>query len=125
MAKNSRARPKYDPSKADFDPIQIDTIENHDPVEPIHLFTIDGTQYFMPGFISPALALRALEVVELRGQEAGISYMLHEVLGDEAHTALKECESIRPSQLRAIMDIVTNRVLGALEEAREGNSGGG
>ena len=119
--KSARARPKYDPSKADFEPIDIDSTVDESVVEPIHIFTIDSEKYYMPGEVLPAVALRALEVIELRGQEAGISYMLHEVLGDEAHTALKNCNALRSTQLRAIMDIVSNHVLGALEEVKTGN----
>ena len=97
-------------------PIEPVVITSDAPdVEPIHIFTIDDVPYYMPGYISPALALRMLEVIEDKGEEAGLSYALREVLGDGGHDALKNAEGITSEQFSAVMDIVLTRILATMD----------
>lgn len=97
-----------------IEPVVIDTSE-YVEAEPVHIFTIDEIDYFMPGEPSPALALRVLEMAELRGDEAATSYMLAEMLGEESHTALKNCDKIRPAQMEAIIEIVSSHMMGSMQ----------
>lgn len=96
-----------------IEPVVIDT-NDYVEAEPIHIFTIDGVEYFMPGEPSPALAMRVLEVAELQGDAAATSYMLAEMLGEESHTALKNCDKIKPAQMEAIIEIVTDHMMGSM-----------
>ncbi len=128
--RKSGKRKVYDPNKP-IEPVFIDA--SAVPVlDDIHIFSIftdpevEGddkveTRYYMPGFISPSLSLRVLEVIELRGYESGVSFALHEVLGEEAHEALKNCDALKGSHLDAIMEIVMSRVMAALDAENTGN----
>jgi hypothetical protein len=109
----TNAQRRFDASKP-IEPIVIDSTDVEE-VEDVHLFTLDDVPYFMPGQIGANLALKVLERIELDGEEAGISFMLYTVLGEEAHTALKTCDSLKASQLTAITDVVLDRVLGAMD----------
>jgi hypothetical protein len=106
--------PKQFETRELFVPPEIDS-ESYVEPEMEHIFSIDGVQYFMPVSVPPAIALRVLEVIELQGEDAAASYVLHEVLGEEAHTALKNCQAIKSAQLKAIVEVVTERAMGALE----------
>jgi hypothetical protein len=106
--------PKQFKGDEPFVPIEIDSTSYIEPAME-HIFSIDGVEYFMPVSVPPAIALRVLEVIELQGEEAASSYVLHEVLGDEAHSALKNCTAVTSSQLKAIVEVVTTRAMGALE----------
>ena len=98
-----------------IEPVVIDS-SNVKVVDRIHVFTIDDVDYTMDGAPSPALALRMLEMIELKGEEAAMSYAMHEVLGDEAFDALKNCDAITTEQFEAIMEIVGDHVMGALDD---------
>jgi len=99
-----------------IEPIVIDTSVEVKKAPPIHIFTIDDVDYFMDAEPSPALALRMLEMAELNGEAAAMSYVLAEVLGPEGHTALKNCDSLTKAQLEAILEIVGDHVMGALDD---------
>ena len=99
-----------------IEPIIIDTSVEVEKAPPIHIFTIDDVDYFMDAEPSPALALRMLEMAELNGDAAAMSYVLAEVLGPEGHAALKNCDSLTKAQLEAILEIVGDHVMGALDD---------
>jgi len=98
------------------EPIRIDTSVER-VVDRVHVFSIDDVDYFMDAEHPPALALRMLEMTELKGEAAAMSYVLAEVLG-EGHEALKNCEHLTNAQFEAIVDIVADAVMGALDSGK-------
>lgn len=96
--------------------IAITTPAAGTPVAMVDLFSIDGTMYQMPEEISGATPLELLHRIRHEGEASALSWMLQEVLGDAAYTALMACKTIRPSELGAIMAVVQERVMGAMEQ---------
>jgi hypothetical protein len=87
-------------------------------VEMVDLFSIDGTTYQMPKEISGSVPLELLHRIRTEGEPSALSWMLQEVLGDTAYMALMGCKAMKPNQLGAIMTVVQERVMGAMEEIR-------
>jgi len=90
----------------------VTTSEQED--EGIPLFSIDGVVYTMPSIISAAIALEMLDRLRTESEQQLIGWMLEEVLGTETYNVLKSCDAMTPEQLRAIMDHVSDHVLGSL-----------
>ena len=82
----------------------------------IPLFSIDGTAYTIPARFDPIMALRALDMARRRGEEIMLSWLLEEALGEEGYQALLGCSSVTTGQLQALMEKVSEQVMGALEE---------
>ena len=100
--------------------IEIVTDPFDTPPDAIPLFSIDGVTYSMPGEVSAATSLKALDLARRSGMESAVSWILEEVLGLEAYTALLNCKALKASQLAAIMEVVEKHTLGAME-ASTGN----
>lgn len=93
--------------------ITTDTEANE---ERLPVFSIDGVEYTMPAEVPASMALRVLDTIRRLGQEAAVSYLLEEVLGPEAYQALLNCRTLKPEQLKAVVAVVQDHVLGAVEE---------
>lgn len=89
-------------------------------VEQIHVFTYGGTDYFMPGYVPPSLALGVMDKVRRMGDVVAMSWMLEEVLGVKAYDVLITKPDITKAQIMAVMRIVREHVLGSLED-EQGN----
>jgi hypothetical protein len=95
--------------------VEITSVPEGDEPEPIPVFAIDGETYTMPAVISASFALEVLDRMRTDGEMAVTGWMLEEVLGTEAYEALKGCKGLNTDQLKAIMDHVSEHVMGALE----------
>jgi hypothetical protein len=95
--------------------IEIDTTAPVDDVPPIPVFSIDGKQYTMPGVIPGSIALQVLERIRTDGEAQATAWAVPEVLGEEAWYALLNCPNIQQHQVQAIMEVVGEHVMGALE----------
>lgn len=84
------------------------------------LFSIDGQVYTMPVEVSASVALQMLHIARTEGQEAAISWTMEEVLGTEAYDALRKCRALKSHQLQAVIKVVTETVMGAMEEEGKG-----
>lgn len=84
----------------------------------VTLFTIDGQEHTVPESFPPVFALKALDVARKQGEEIMMSWILEEALGAESYAALLECRGVTSAQLRGLMESVSERVLGALEETK-------
>jgi hypothetical protein len=82
----------------------------------VDVFSIDGVMYSMPREINAAIALRAVEIIDKGGDLAVIPFMFQETVGAEAYEALKGCKSLKPSDLTAVTKIISDHVLGAVEQ---------
>jgi len=98
--------------------IEIDSNDVNTEVK--ELFSIDGRIYTMPVEVSASVALQYLHVARAEGETASISWVMEEVLGTEAYDALRKCRALKPHQLQAVIKVVTETVMGALEETGKG-----
>lgn len=98
--------------------IEIDS--NAVNTEVTDLFSIDGKVYTMPSEVSASVAVQMLHVARTEGQESAVSWVLEEVLGTEAYDALRKCRALKAHQLQAIIKVVTETVMGAMEEEGKG-----
>ena len=85
------------------------------PREP--LFSIDGTEYTIPieDAVPPALGLEGLEVARTHGQAYAEAWLGEMMLGAAGWRALRTCPDITMSQMQAILRIMRERAMGALE----------
>lgn len=97
--------------------VEIDSAAEPD-VEPIPVFSLDGQIFTMPGYVPASFSLEALERFRTDGEMAATAWMLEEMLGTEAYTALRGARSMSADQLRQIMDRVNEHVMGALESGK-------
>ena len=97
-------------------PIVIETTEVAQEYE--DLFCIDGEWVQIRKVIPQSVSLKALRVIEKRGEAAVVPWMFDEICTEGAYEALAECESITKSQLDAVIKIVEDAVLGTLEKTR-------
>ncbi len=98
--------------------IQIDSNEINTQV--IDLFSIDGKVYTMPAEVSASVALQMLHVARESGEQAAVSWAMEEVLGKEAYDALRTCKALKAHQLQAVIKVVTEKVMDAMEESGKG-----
>jgi len=84
------------------------------------LFSIDGRVYTMPAEVSASVALEMLHRARTEGEQAAVSWVMEEVLGKEAYDALRTCKALKAHQLQAVIQVVTENVMGAMEESGKG-----
>lgn len=101
------------------DPINFDARPKVQEPEKIHLFTLDGKDYFIPATIRPGIALRYLYVLKMNGEQPAVAELLYAVLGDDAMRILGESDQVTQDDINVIMEIVKERALGALEAGNE------
>lgn len=103
-----------------MEPVRISTA-NQPTDEKIHVFSIDDTDYFMPKYVPASLALQVLDKMRTTNENAALAWVLEKVLGTEAYQALLNCPTLSAADLKRVMKVVTEHVLGQLEDAK-GNS---
>jgi hypothetical protein len=86
--------------------------------EMVDLFSVDGTVYQMPVRIGAGVALGYMKLVRTRGQDAAMGWALENVLGTEAYDALTNCPDLEPEDLEAVMKVVHDNVMGAVEAGK-------
>ena len=94
------------------------TIDTKTPIsdERIPVFSIDGEEYSMPAEINGHFALEVLEQIRAQGAESVASWMLEEAIGSKGYRALRGCETLTTADLKTVMKVVTDHVLGAVED---------
>lgn len=83
--------------------------------ELVDLFSIDGTIYRMPVKVGANVALGYMKLVRTHGQEAAMGWALEKVLGEDAYTALMNCDDVGQEDLETIMQVVHDNVMGDVE----------
>jgi hypothetical protein len=86
--------------------------------EMVDLFSIDGTVYQMPVKVGAGMALGYMKLARTHGQEAAMGWALENVLGTEAYDALTSCPELEIEDLEAIMSVVHDNVMGAVEAGK-------
>lgn len=94
-----------------------------EPVEMEELFSIDDVTYMIPKEFGPSVAILYLDVID-KGRDMALAMIMRGVIGPEGWTALVNLAAqkmISMAQVKALMEIVNTKTMGALE-AMEGNS---
>lgn len=93
-------------------------ISTSDPVsdERVDVFAIDGIPYGMPKVINGQFALEVLEQIRAVGTEGVVAWMLEEAIGGKGYRALRNCKTLKTADLKAVIKIVSDHVLGSVEE---------
>ena len=81
----------------------------------VDLFSIDGNVYQMPAKVGANVALGYMKIARTHGQEAAMGWALERVLGTAAYDALMGCDEVEADDLEAIMKVVHENVMGAVE----------
>ena len=95
--------------------IKIDT---KTPVsdERIDVFSIDDETYSMPKEINGQFAMQVLDQIRAEGSEATTAFILKECIGSKGYRALMDCQTLTTGDLKAVIKIVSDHVLGAVED---------
>ncbi len=101
-------------------PVRTFTTKSTEGVEQVHLFSIDGVDYFIPKKTRVNLGLKYLYQVKTEGESRAGANLLMDLLGDENYVALMNYEDLEEKDLMDIMDVAAKVVLG---EGTLGTSG--
>jgi hypothetical protein len=126
MAKRRKAQ--RDRKRIDLDavePIVLDADGDEDDVEEIHVFTLNGKDYFMPTVASFHTAIRTMEIYASKGEAAATAYQLRELLGDEGYEALINYPRLRAEDFNRICELASDIVLASREGKAQSPSDGG
>jgi hypothetical protein len=96
---------------------------NAEPVEMETLFWVDDTEYKIPKEFGPSIALMYLDVID-KGRDMALALIMRGVIGPEGWSALMDLaakKKINMAQVKALMEVVNTKTMGAME-AMEGNS---
>lgn len=94
-----------------------------EPVETETLFTVDGKDYRIPKEFGPSIAIIYLDVID-KGRDTALAIIMRTTIGKEGWAALldlAERKLLTAPQVKALMEKVNVKIMGALE-AMEGNS---
>ncbi len=86
-------------------------------VEMIHVFSIDGTDYYMPTSVPFVHAVKSMDIAGSEGEAAAVRYQLKTMLGDEGYAALIGFEGIQEADFRAICDLA-NKIIMTSQEGK-------
>lgn len=100
--------------------VKIKSRDKNQPVETVPVFEIDDVVYSMPARVPGSIALQLIERMAEEGELVAVIWAFRKVLGDEAYEALRDCDDVEPEQMTEILDGVSDRILGVLEESGKG-----
>lgn len=85
------------------------------PVEMEDLFSIDGVTYQIPRRVTVNVALRYMKLLRTKGQDEALAWAIERVLGESAYDALMNFDGLQPDDLAQVMEVVRDKLLGAVE----------
>lgn len=100
----------------DFEPVEL--VPSGEEVEQVHLFTLDGVQYFIPRRVQFNVTLRAMEMFRTQGEVAAGAYILEALLGEDGYQALINYDELERDQFERITEIAQRIVLGDREKGK-------
>jgi hypothetical protein len=107
-----------------FEPVKLRTDEADIVEEREPFFYLDDVEYTIPKRIAPALTLRFLDQAAEGGELGALSWLMRELLGDEAVDALQESESMTDEDMATLMGYLSKKVVAA-QKRQLGNSSSG
>lgn len=81
----------------------------------VPVFYIDDTMYTVPAEPGAEIGLKMLELLEHRGQEAAMYYMLTTMLGQDGYKALMTYKNLPPTAMAQVIKRINEIANGALE----------
>lgn len=108
-----KTAPKRPAAAADGAPLlELHTKKAKKPPAPMEpAFTIDGRVFSVPVEVKAQVAIRYMDHCRKRGENFGLSWLLEEVLGQDAYEALLECD-LEDDELIAVAKIAQSKVMG-------------
>lgn len=104
--------------------INITTKKDRDPnawkAEREPIFSIDGREYTIPVTVPMNISLEAVDVAARLGESDATRWLMVTMLEVEGWDALRKCQDLEPADLRAVQEIIRQKVFGPLED--EGKS---
>ena len=96
---------------------QIPVLKSVKGAEPerVPAFSIDGVTYEISTRPKVNKALRYLHISRTQGPDAGIDFMLGELLGEEGYEALMNFDQLTEEQLKDVVTIASRIMTGAVE----------
>jgi hypothetical protein len=91
------------------EPVIIDT-KQKPKIKMVPLFTIDDQEYLIPEKIPPNIGIKFLLDCARVGVDVALARAMVSVVGQDAMTALSECESVGEDELAQILDIEKDKV---------------
>lgn len=89
-----------------YGPINLDEDDTPDePVETVHLFTLNGTDYYVPKEPDATVSLRYLRMARTDPASAR-GWMLEQLVGEDAYTALMDWPGLKTRHLVQILAAV-------------------
>jgi hypothetical protein len=101
--------------EAPFEPIELTTEDDTNPEVLVHLFSVNGTKYYVPGQQDMAKALQYLKKVESVGPDLAALWMLEQVLSPEGFAALMGMKGLKAASLAKLTAVIQSIMLGAEE----------
>jgi len=99
----------------DFEPIELTTENDTVDEVTVHLFSVNGVKYFVPGAPNVTLALRYLKRIKTEGEELAQLWLLETMLTEEGFDALIAMDRLKPESLAKVVLAIQKILLGGLE----------
>ena len=117
-----KARKDIDRERLDLDSLEPVAMKSgskegrdDEEIEVIHIFSIDGEDYYAPTRIPFRVAMRSLDIAANQGEIAATAYQLRTVLGESAYQALMEFDDIEEDDFKRIAEAVNIIVMSSQE----------
>lgn len=94
--------------------IQITTVPSADR-KMEDLFSINGVTYQIPARVGANISLGYMKLARERGDMIAIGWAAEKVLGEQAYSALMECDDLEQEDLEAVLAVVHKKIMGAVE----------
>lgn len=97
--------------------VDLDAMAANSADGDVHLFTLQGVDYFIPAEPPANYTLKYLRMIRTHGQEAAGAALMEWMLGTEAYEALMNYDGLTTGMLQSVMAAVQKHVAGAAERA--------
>jgi hypothetical protein len=89
-----------------------------DEVEMIHVFTVDGIEYYMPRQVEFHVAMQSMEIAATQGEAAAVRFQLLTLLGEDGYRALVEFQDLESEHFTAIAAIANKIIMSSQESGK-------
>jgi hypothetical protein len=110
------AGPAKSTGGGEFEPVRI--VRSGKPTNRVVLFSIDDVDYTIPDPIPGSYAVKFLQQLREVEFQVALMRMVDEILGRDAVDALAACDDLTGDDLKAIFDVVGERLMGVVEQAQ-------
>lgn len=111
-----------DPELDNSQPVELTTNADQTTPELKHLFSIDGTPYYIDARPRPNIGLKQLWLLKTKGEEIAQTETLIAMIGEEGFQALMNYDGLKAEELEQIFKIANDTAFGTLA-AITGKSG--